>query len=351
MKGYFKYELTNHEIDDVNAFCNTVDYCAIEQLLGWSELFYKNRICYFYLTENNKIISFCQINEKFRSAQITFGPVCQEKETMISSINEIIKYYKKKRYFFLGIQLYNKTGYDNDYIEYSLNKLHNINYIFDNKNTKSSIEIDLENDIDDIFKSMRKGHKSDIKKAIKLGISVSKPNCESEINEFISIYSKMYKSRCMTGALSSDKIRAILNYIEINNNGQLLVAKDIDDTILGGAILVNQGISVRYLIGASDPKRRDKPIMHNLLYEAIKRAKNNNFKYFDFWGYDHFAEKNNQMFYINQFKKGFNGYFTFFAKKMNINLIPFGAIIFRFLMTIRKVTNGSLYFITTKRFN
>lgn len=346
MEGYFKYELTEFEIEEVNTFCNSVDYCAIEQLLGWSQLFYKNRICYFYLTENNKIISFCQINEKFRSAQITFGPVCQEKETMIVSINEIIKYYKNKKYFYLEVQLYNKTGYDNDYIEYSLNKLHNINYLFDNKNTKSSIEIDLKSDIVDIFRSMRKGHKSDINKAIKLGISVSKTNRENEINEFISIYNKMYESRHITGILSLDNIHAILNYILKKNKGLLLVAKDSDNTVLGGAILVTQGISVRYLIGAADPDKRDKPILHLVLYEGIKQAKINNFKYFDFWGYDHFVERNSQMFFINQFKKGFGGYFTFFSKKMNIDLIPFGTNTYRFLQMIRKTIkrlNNLLY--------
>ena len=106
MKEYFKYKLTDAEINNINVFCNSVDYCAIEQLLGWSELFYKNRICYFYLTDNNKTISFCQIIEKFRFAQISYGPVCQEKETMIFAVNEIIKYYKKKS---TSISKYNCT--------------------------------------------------------------------------------------------------------------------------------------------------------------------------------------------------------------------------------------------------
>ena len=234
--------------------------------------------------------------------------------------------------------MYNKTGYDNDYIEYSLNKIHNIKYRFDNKNTKSSIEIDLEKkDIEDIFKSMRKGHKSDIKKAIRLGIKVSEINGESEINEFISIYTKMYKSRQIAKVLSPSNIQDILNFLLIKNKGLLLIAKDAENTVLGGVILVTQGITVRYLIGATDPDRRDKPILHLVLYEGIKQAKLDNFRYFDFWGYDHFAGKDNQIFFINQFKKGFGGYFTFFSKKMHIDLIPFGSEIYRFLLMIRRI--------------
>ncbi|NTU51718.1 MAG: hypothetical protein HGA94_04680, partial [Candidatus Aminicenantes bacterium] len=34
---------------------------------------------------------------------------------MIDSIKEIIEYYKKKKFIFLGIQLFYKSGYETDY--------------------------------------------------------------------------------------------------------------------------------------------------------------------------------------------------------------------------------------------
>ena len=90
----------------------------------------------------------------------------------IRSINEIVLHYKKRGFWYLGVQMYLKTGSACDYIEYQLNRIHKIKYLFDNQNTKSSLEIDLGQSLEEISGNFRKGHKSDIKKAINFGISV-----------------------------------------------------------------------------------------------------------------------------------------------------------------------------------
>ena len=115
------------------------------------------------------------------------------------------------------------------------------------------------------------------------------------------------------------------------------VVKDKDGIMIGGIIAVYQGKTVRMYKGASDPERRDIPISHLLVYEIIQRAKNDNFKYLDLWGYNHFVDKNDQVYNINTFKRGFGGECTFFAKKMNINLIPNGYYIFIFFQGIKKL--------------
>ena len=338
MKAVFKYELNEGEIEAIKKFYNSADYCSIEQVLGWTQLLFKSKICYFYMIDGYEIKSFCQISEKFKFAQIIFGPVCCEKELMINSINEIIDYYKKQAFIYLGIQMYYKSGYDTDYIEYILNRDHSITYKFDNENTKSSIEIDLEDSIDVIFSNLRENHKRNIKKALKLQISVDVIKSRDDLISFIDGYLKMCKFREIdSGYITSKNIGDIYDNLIENNRGQILIAKDKDNVIIGGVILVYQGLSVRYLLGTSDPDRRDLPVLHIVLYEAIKRAKNDNFKYFDFWGYNHFADKNDQVFYINHFKKGFGGYYTFFAKKMNIELVPFGYSIYKFLKLIKKI--------------
>ena len=97
MRAVFKYELDTSEIENIQKFCNSVDMCSAEQWIGWPEYFHnKSKICYFYLSDEIGIKSFCQINESFGSAHIFNGPVCSEPEKIIDSINEIICYYKKK---------------------------------------------------------------------------------------------------------------------------------------------------------------------------------------------------------------------------------------------------------------
>jgi len=334
MQVVFKRELDKIELENIKKFCNSVDYCSIEQSVGWSQLFYKSKICYFYLFDEYGIKSFSQINEGVKSAQIYFGPVCCEKEVMITSINEIIHYYKKRGFYYLGIQMYYKSGYDTDYIEYALNKLHKIKYIFNNENTKSSIEINLDDTQEEIFKKFKENHKRNIKKALNLKMTVEVMKDAFELASFVKIYLKMSKVR----SLDEDKpINQIYNFLINNKKGEVLLIKDKDNIILGGAILAYQGNTVRYLIGATDPDRYDLPMLHLVLYKAIIKAKNNNFKYFDFWGFDHFADENDQVFNINKFKKGFGGYYTFFAKKMNINLIPYGYVFYKFLLIIKKI--------------
>lgn len=323
MQAVFKSELDKIDLEKIKNFCNSVEYISLEQSLGFPEVLYKSKINYFYLLDNGIIKSFSQILENFKFAHIWFGPVCCDRELMIASIEEIINFYKKKGFWYLGIQMYYKSGYDADYIEYNLNKNNNITYVFNNDNTKSSLEINLENSIEEITSNIRKGHKSDIKKALKSGLKVEAIKDEADLHLFTEIYLKMCRVRKI-GGHSAIEIFRICDYLIKNNKGQIMVAKDSNDTIIGGAIMAYQGISVRYLLGASDPDRRDLPLLHLVIFEAIKNAKSGAFRYFDFWGYNHFADENDQANNINHFKKGFGGYYIFFAKKMNINLVAKG---------------------------
>ena len=336
MEIIFKSELDGVEIEQIKLFCNSVEYCSLEQSIGFPEILNKTRINYFYLLDNDTIKSFAQITESFRFAHIWFGPVCSDKDLMIDSINAIIKHYEHKGFYYLGIQLYYKSGYDTEYIEYELNKLHNIKYVFDNANTKSSLEICLDGSLAEIYSNIRKGHKSDIKKALKEGMSVEESTNSEELASFFDVYLKMCKLRSIAGH-TRQEMTGICDYLITNKKGQILIAKDNNNVILGGGIFAYQGISVRYLLGASDPERRDLPVSHPVIYRAIEMAKNNKFKYFDFWGYNHFADKSDQANFINHFKKGFGGYYTFFAKKMNINLVPNGFTIYRASIVAKKL--------------
>lgn len=338
MQAIFKYDLDQVEVENIKTFCDSADYCSIEQSIGWTHMFCESKICYFYLIDEGAIKSFAQINENFRFASIIFGPVCCDKDLMINSINEIIHYYKNHRYIYLNIQMYLKSGHDSEYVEYAINKLHKVTYKFDNLNTKSSIEINLEDKQEDILNNLRNNHKRSIRKALQMNLKVTEVADQSELAAFFEIIVKMSKIRQHeVGIYSLDQLIKINNYLINNKKGLILLIKDVNEIILGGVILVYQGISVRYFFGASDPDKRDIPTLHLALYEAIKKAKTDNFKFFDFWGYNHFASEGDQVFNINHFKKGFGGSYIFFAKKMNISLIPKGYNIYRYLLFFKNI--------------
>lgn len=335
MKAVFKARLSEQENSLITGFCRSVRYCAIEQSIGFPALLNEQKITYFYLEHEGSIKSFCQISEKLRFASVWFGPVCDDRDVMLKSLCEIIDHYKKRRFWYLGIQLYLKSGYDSEYIDYALNRLYRIRYKFNNENTKASLEIDLDRSISDIYRDMRKGHKSDIQKALRSGMYIEEAQSEGDVKAFTDIYHKMTRTRKIHGHTSTE-IKEIFNYVHDNGLGTLLLAKDSNKLVVGGAIIVKQGISARYLISASDPEKRDLPMTHLVIYKAIEMAKKERLRYFDFWGFNHFAIKDDQIYNVNLFKKGFGGYYTFFAKKMNIDLIPNGYNIHRFFSVIKK---------------
>jgi len=342
MEAVFKYELDKSEIEKIEKYCNSVEYCAAEQFIGWNDLLYKSKIRYFYLIDDSGIKSFSQITEKFGSAQISFGPVCCDKEMMVVSLNEIIQHYKKEHYYYLGIQMYFKSGFDLDYIEYQLNKKHEIEYLFNSENTKTSIEIDLSQSVEVIFNHFGKKHRNSIRKAQKLGITVNVVDDDIELEALKGIFTRMYDKRDISDEAFFNNIFEINKYLIINNKGQSIVAKDSEGIIIGGIVVIYQGNTLRLYKSASDPERHDIPINHLLIYEIIKMAKDSGFKYLDLWGYNHFVNENDQVYRINRFKRGFGGYFTFFAKKMHIELIPMGTKIYWILQTIRKVTKQKM---------
>lgn len=335
MYAEFKTVLNESEIADIENHCKSAEYFALEQSIGFAGILYKSEINYFLLKDEGRILSFCQIFENFRVANIWFGPVCNKKEHLIITIDEIIRHYKKRGFWYLGVQMYLKTGPDCDLVEYQLNNRHRIKYYFNNNNTKASLELDLSQTMDSIFRGFRKGHKSDIKKAISSGILVEEADNEQTI-VFSNIYRKMCNARSIRGHTSAEVVN-IIEYLKARKQGVLLVAQTPDGTVVGGAVFAYQGISVRYLISASDPGSRDLPMTHLILYRAIEYAREAGFRYFDLWGYNHFAEKDDQISKVNSFKKGFGGYFTFFAKKMNINLIPGGYNIYRLFVVMKKL--------------
>ena len=336
MKEVFKSELNDTERRDIKMFCNSVDYFSLEQSLGFPEILYKAKITFFYLTDQDKIRSYCQITENFKFAQIWYGPVCDDKDLMIESMLKIAEYYRERGFWYLGIQPYRKTGFEADYIEYKLNSQLRISYVFSNENTKASLEIELDKSYDEIFSSFRKGHKSAVRKALSLGISVTEPESPADLDSFIEVYRRMCSERGISGH-TRNEIERIYQYLVENNCGEILLAKGSGEEILGGAFFVFQGLSVRYLLSAADPGRKDLPVTHLVLSTAIERAKKAGFRYFDFWGYNHFATPDDQVYMVNRFKKGFGGYFSFLMKRMNISLIPGGFKIYRIYNKTRKL--------------
>lgn len=343
----FAYELYPEEQDEVDSFYNSLEHVTLEQYPAWAALEKGNfKNCLFIAREKGGIVCTAVIVERkskiFRFANIQFGPLFKDPESLIPSLVSIDKYYRNKGYVFLSVQLAIPTGSTADLIEYRLNKVLKIHTYF-NRDNWSSIVLDLTATEDDIRRNFSKGHKSDLKKAEKNQISVSPLLSDEELDKFCQVYIKMNKERGLPiDELQNDAFfKRIYNFLIRTGLGDCFIVKDSTGQVLGGIFLLYQGSRVRYFKGATDPAFRHIPVLHLAIWEGIKKAKALGYHYFDFWGYNHFVNENDQIFYINRFKKGFGGSYSFYPKKMYMLYKPMMYRLYRILVSFHKRLKGN----------
>ena len=84
------------------------------------------------------------------------------------------------------------------------------------------------------------------------------------------------------------------------------------DQILTGALMIKFGNKVWYLYGASDDSKRDLKPNFLVQWQSMKDHKNDGFDIYDFFGISGRADKDDPVYGIYLFKKGFGGEFTEF---------------------------------------
>lgn len=343
MEYFFKNNLTEKELTEIEFFFNSLELSTIEQYPKWGKIIGDNdKICYFYAKENNEIVCFAVIKEKgikilHYYAQIDFGPIFKNADSLIESIKKIRKYYKEKGFIYLSVQLAIPTGAITDYIECKLNQEFKIRYFFNRANW-SSVYIDLSDSINDIYRSFSRNHRRCIKESIEKGHYINSYNSEEDILLFSEVCVKKNLARDIS--FNENKLKRtilnIFNFFKQNKKGLIFIVKDNEKNIIGGLIVVFQGNTVRTYIAAADPEKNNIPVLHLAHWEAIKRAKELGFKYFDIWGYNHYVNERDQIYYINMFKKGFSDKYIFYPKIMHIELVPFGYFIYNKFEVIKK---------------
>jgi hypothetical protein len=322
LNSIFKYDLTQLEKVAVLSLYESFDNPYIYQFPGWQDIIYPDKKkCYFLCYESDELVSYAIITEKYWKATLSFGPVAKNTDYLAESICQITDYYKSLKFGLLIVQLSIPASQETEYIENSLHEKINFNQTFNTQNW-SSLILPLDNDIENIFKNFTKGHKSDIKKAEKM-LVVKKVETTTDIDAFSLLYDKMYQRKKIPKIFKKTAcvMVSIHDFFKIHNNGFILgVYSKEDDKLLGGIVIVRQGKTILYLYGAKDFEENKTAVLHLALFEAIKIAKFNGCRYFDFGGYNHFASENNQIFYINRFKKGFGGQYIFYPKLMLVKL-------------------------------
>lgn len=346
MEFHIKGELDPSEKEKTLNFLSSLNYYCIEHHPDWAFDNENSLKKIFYCSgDNQEVLCFANIliskNGPFKVANINFGPAFKEYEVLIESIQFLHNYFSTHGYIYFSIQLGIYTSEKTELLEYKINKSLKVKYYFEPGNLWSSLSVDLTRPEAQIFNSFSSAHKANIKASYKKGLKVTIQKDNYDHNPFIDLYIKMYKFRNLP-INEKEVIYSINNIFEFitKYNKGIYVSIFDKDCQVGAFVVIFQGTNARYFKSASDPERRDLSILHLGMFEAIKYCKENGYLSFDLWGYNHFVDDNNQIFHVNNFKRGFTDNFTFFPKRMNFELKPLVYKVYIFLRFIKNLINN-----------
>lgn len=337
-------KLDQIEHEEILNFLSTLNYYCIEQHPDWDYGTGISRIFFLGIDDNKKVHCYANVLVStgfFRTANINFGPAFKSFEVLYSSIQFLLDYFTSLGYIYFSVQLGTYISSETELFEYRINRYYKAKYYFKPGNLWSSLQVDLTKSEDEILRSFSKGHKSTIKSAYsKTELKTTILKDDKNLRGLIDLYIKMNVSRRL-----SFKNSEVVHLFE--STSDLIVKYDKGfieyifdgDILVGGLIIVFQGTSARYFKGTSDPERREIPVMHLGLFEAMKYCKAKGFLTFDLWGYNHFVDENDQVFFINRFKKGFSDNYTFYPKRMHFELKTVRYKLYLFLRSCKKMLN------------
>ena len=163
--------------------------------------------------------------------------------------------------------------------------------------------LDLSQAEEDILKNMRRQTRYEVRKAEKLNINIEAFPAHEKIDEFIDLQKDTAKRQGFI--TSSEKFLKTLAST-FNENAQIYVSR-VGDELLNMGLILEYGQEVDYFEAASTKASYNYPGAYGLLWTAVKNAKNNGYKRFNFWGISYNNDPHNRYAGVTTFKKGFGG--------------------------------------------
>ena len=339
MEILIKEHLTEEEKQEVLALFNKVLFFSIGQDFNFTDsIGQNNQIKYLLAYEEKKLVCYSKIIETklrrlpfIKFAQIKFGPVYIDNNSLLECLKKTYDYYLQHRFTSLTVQLGNFVGNDSEFIETYLQK---DGYFFKtqyDRLNQSTLIIDLEQSIQEIESTFTTHLKRNLKKSTSKNIQVYELTDFSDLQKIEDVYTRMAKARNLKGfdhKFFQDKVTDIKE----KGIGKIFYSLTSENKVLGTAFIFFEGKKCIYYLGFSDPEEKSLPALHSVFWEAIQWSKKNGFKLFVLGGYGHYATENDQVFYINNFKRNFTENYFFYPKRMIFEMSKLKSIVANFLL-------------------
>lgn len=245
---------------------------------------------------------------------LPYGPYIANKNAAKKAYEAVLDLAKQKNVIFIRIEPQNAKI---------------ASYWLEQPNCKKSKDLspketwilDLTQDLDEIYKNMKQNTRNLAKNYQNKGILVKKFVYSEKDAEKLKILTDFQKQVAKKDHFTP----ATENYLKTQFKqpfASLFVAYK-EKTPISASLFFDDEKTRYYMQSASDQNFRNMPGTHAILIEAIKEAKNNGLKSFDFWGIaPENADKNHPWYGFTKFKKSFGGTEKIYAGTHDIILKP-----------------------------
>ena len=139
-------------------------------------------------------------------------------------------------------------------------------------------------DLDRVFRDMDTRRRSEIRKAIKTGSTVSR---DASLEDFIELNQMTFERQGEKLSLSVEDLRRLHQVLQKERASQIFIAKDTTGKPCGGTYIVWDNKRAYYLLGGFDPESGSSGAVALALWEAIQyTARELQLSEFDFEGSD-----------------------------------------------------------------
>jgi hypothetical protein len=148
---------------------------------------------------------------------------------------------------------------------------------------RTSLRLDLTRSEDEIFANFRKNSRYEVRRAERLGVSVTAGSSDAEIEEFLSLHARL-AARKGFAAETRDDLRSAIGWLtKADSRGALLLAR-AESQVYGGAVIGRSGSRCWYVWGAAE-NHEHYHVGHVLQWKALLWARSHGCKEYDFGGY------------------------------------------------------------------
>ncbi|MBD3392678.1 MAG: peptidoglycan bridge formation glycyltransferase FemA/FemB family protein [Chitinivibrionales bacterium] len=307
----FKHTLSESEREEVAAFQDSLTFAALEQYPDWGSVVeFSGRVCHFTARESGVIVCYALVFERLINvALVEFGPLGSDPKVLAESIRHIHNHYRRRGFLGVHMQPSLPAGEPSAILEREIRGYPELVPCLRRGDQWCTLVIDMRQDVEQIYKRFSKGHRSAIRRAAKEGMIARPVQDEGELHAFLDIFVKMHRARRLH--LDVGPTRHVLArlwvFLSDRRMGHFLIVTDSSGKVYGGIVIARQGRAMRYYKGAADPDQRHRSLLHTALSEGIRMAGDAGVDRFDLWGYNPRAQRGDQQYGINTFKKGFGG--------------------------------------------